>query len=411
MAQDAGVSRTPWQMNKGGAVYDLEAPLGAHGAVEAYVFADIPAANDSAWQDAPNPDTIGFGSNTASIIPPGKCLNAVDYTYFQTFVTVPDGVKVTQLRIAFQGMDDGSRISIFNAQNTSGSVVDGSYVRLGGKETTDLKDLMVKGRNRIVITQVDDCPLGNQLQSATVEMNGQLVPTSAARDNTGTGGDATSSADLSDLALEFNGDRPLLTASCLKGEPVLLTGVHNIEGQLQFGEGDSTFQSSCMDTSIAKTAGDVTLNATCRTSAGQMRQTSLSLQGSTAMKELMARSDCGGTDGGSGGAAKFALSEMPRGADIRDHIGLASNCDVYLDRPSPGSTISYTLTFANQSKEDRLVAWVNFETVPVAIASLPPGGSHKELTYEGHRFLIVGPDGRCLAMHGVGNHDYQVDIQ
>lgn len=45
--------------------------------------------------------------------------------------------------------------------------------------TTDLKNLVTSGRNRIVITQVDWCPVGNQLQSAQVQLNGSRIAAAA----------------------------------------------------------------------------------------------------------------------------------------------------------------------------------------------------------------------------------------
>ena len=106
-------------------------------------------------------------------------LDGTDYTYFQTFVTVPAGTKVNDFKIAFSGMDDASRITIFNSANPGGKLVEGSYVTRAAtgatSATKDLKALLVPGRNRIVVTQVDWCPVGNQLQSAQVQLNGSAV--------------------------------------------------------------------------------------------------------------------------------------------------------------------------------------------------------------------------------------------
>lgn len=183
----AQVSRTPWQMHEGQDVIKLDAQLPPNGALAendyiAFRQAQIPAEG-AGWVTAPNPDTIGFGGPQASKIAAagGSCRNAIDYTYFQTFVDVPPGTQVDEFKIAFQGMDDASRITIFNSQHPNGTVVEGSYVRKAAAgspaATTDLKNLVVAGRNRVVVTQVDWCPVGNQLQSATVQLNGSNVTT------------------------------------------------------------------------------------------------------------------------------------------------------------------------------------------------------------------------------------------
>lgn len=147
-----------------------------HGAIEEYNYAAaIPDANDSAWGPAPNGDTIGF-SIRSRLCGRVACRQGGDFTYFQTFVKVPDNVVVTQFTISFSGMDDGSRVSIFNSTYPNGHVVPGSYVYLGGTGTTDLSSLVVSGEvNRVVITQVDDCCSGNNLRYAGVVLNGMPV--------------------------------------------------------------------------------------------------------------------------------------------------------------------------------------------------------------------------------------------
>ncbi|MEX2402402.1 MAG: PKD domain-containing protein, partial [Rhodothermales bacterium] len=105
-----------------------------------------------------------------------QCWVQVDFTYFQTFVDVPANVTVDAFAITFNGIDDGARISIYNSAYPSGTVVAGSYVFLGGAGTSDLADLIVSGEiNRVVITQMDDCPTGNNLHEARVNLNGTVV--------------------------------------------------------------------------------------------------------------------------------------------------------------------------------------------------------------------------------------------
>ncbi len=183
----AQISRSPWQMHKGQDVIKLEQQLPSNGALPengyiAFERASIPDEGDG-WEPAPNPETINFGGPTASNFDRAgaTCRHAVDYTYFQTFVDVPAGARVDEFKIAFKGMDDASRITIFNAAHPGGQIVPGSYVtRASGNieaATTDLKALVSPGKNRVVVTQVDWCPQGNQLQSAQVRLNGSTINT------------------------------------------------------------------------------------------------------------------------------------------------------------------------------------------------------------------------------------------
>ncbi len=181
-----GINRTSWEMNRGGGWSYLNFSLPSHGypgnwngteyveSTGAYANANIPDVSNAGWGPAPNGETIGFSETS---ILPGNCLSSVDYTYFQTFVNVPTNTNVTQFNIVFSAIDDGGRITIFNNDYPSGVVVSGSYFTLSGGGTADLASYITTGQNRVVVTQVDDCPSGNNLQSATIVLNGQTVET------------------------------------------------------------------------------------------------------------------------------------------------------------------------------------------------------------------------------------------
>ncbi|MCU0757559.1 MAG: AbfB domain-containing protein [Xanthomonadales bacterium] len=180
----AQVSRTPWQMHPGdeGVITKLALTNPTAETLPAmFDRATIPAEG-AGWGAAPDTEIIGFGNDGASQIKAagGSCLTALDYTYFQTFVDVPAGTTVNEFKIIFDGMDDASRITVFNSAHPNGLVVAGSYVTKAGAvaATTDLRELMSSGRNRVVITQVDWCPGGNKLRSAKVELNGSTIAAS-----------------------------------------------------------------------------------------------------------------------------------------------------------------------------------------------------------------------------------------
>ena len=50
-----------------------------------------------------------------------------------------------------------------------------NFITSGGTGTTDLGELLTPGSNRVVVTQVDDCEVGNNLQSAVATLNGGPV--------------------------------------------------------------------------------------------------------------------------------------------------------------------------------------------------------------------------------------------
>ena len=177
-------TRTSWQRHEGlGASpsnpYDVRTPLTGcpggvaprHGDECLYVDAVIPPDTDAGWGPAPDPTIINF-SRGSSV----SCYRGADFNYFQTFVNIPSDVLVNTFTITFSGMDDGSRVTIFNSANPSGTVIPGSYVFLGGTGTTNLAPYVVSGEiNRVVVTQVDDCAVGNNLRSANVVLNGTQI--------------------------------------------------------------------------------------------------------------------------------------------------------------------------------------------------------------------------------------------
>ena len=107
-----------------------------------------------------------------------QCLNGGEFTYFQTFFTVSPGFAVSALTVAMGGVDDGARVTVFNSMYPAGVVEPGSYILLGGSSvTTNLARYIVPGRNRIVITHVDDCCSGRSLTGVRVVLNGASLTT------------------------------------------------------------------------------------------------------------------------------------------------------------------------------------------------------------------------------------------
>ncbi len=177
-AQTGSASATDWRMHKGEGPVALPTPVesGNGNFLMAFDRARIPAIDDAGWTSAPDPKTIQFGNDKASVLRADQCRKDVDYTYFETTVNIPAGTAITDFKIHFMGMDDASRITVFRPGDTVGQVVADSYVRKGDDiRSPDLKALVGEGANRVVITQVDWCATGNKLTSATVELNGTAI--------------------------------------------------------------------------------------------------------------------------------------------------------------------------------------------------------------------------------------------
>ena len=171
------LTRTPWQKHEGEGVVFFPAGFSSStfGDIEEYQFATIPPSNDAGWGPAPNGETIGFG-RTSTLCGVAGCRSAADFTYFQSLVGVPAHVAVTQFTIAFSGIDDGVRTTIFNSSYPQGVVVPGSYAFLGGSSIANLAEFIRSGEiNRVVVTHDDDCCSGSSLSFAQVVLNGVTI--------------------------------------------------------------------------------------------------------------------------------------------------------------------------------------------------------------------------------------------
>jgi hypothetical protein len=169
-------TRTPWEMNLGEGVVAFGFTSPQHGDSSEYQFATIPTPNDPDWGPAPDPNIINFSIPTSTLCGIVNCRQGGDFTYFRTFVDIPANVAVTQFTISTSGVDDGTRVTIFNSRFPNGKVVPGSYVYLGGSGTANLKDLVVSGEiNTVIMTHIDDCCSKSFLRRAQVVLNGEAI--------------------------------------------------------------------------------------------------------------------------------------------------------------------------------------------------------------------------------------------
>ncbi len=180
------LGRTGWQVTRpyGPVQTPAYSPLGNAAFYNYIPSPGVPGANDAGWSDCgpsnglcPSADTINMHqwSRLGGFY---ACGASADYTFFQSFVSVPEGTSITQFSVNMSGADDGARVAIYNSVYPGGYVFPGSYIYLGGSQsTTDMSSAMVAGEvNRVVVTQMDNCAVGNNLDSAVISLNGTVIP-------------------------------------------------------------------------------------------------------------------------------------------------------------------------------------------------------------------------------------------
>ena len=130
-----------------------------------------------AWTAVARTD-IAFADSSALCGRSCTCLDGGEFTFFQTFFDIPTGYTVSSLVVRIGSVDDGVRITVHNARYPAGIVDPGSYVLLGSDgATTDLARYIVPGRNRIVLTHIDDCCSARSISGVSVVLNGGSLTT------------------------------------------------------------------------------------------------------------------------------------------------------------------------------------------------------------------------------------------
>lgn len=183
------MTRTPWQMHRGNEqggpegfedVIPFETRFTRHGGRDEFDFADIPEPNDQnngGWTASADPQMIQY--NIRSRLCPESaniaCRYGLDFTYFQSFINLPNLSVEEEIKVDLRGIDDGALIVIFNDLHPQGLWVEESHVALGNRKTMNLVHFMEPGFNRVVIIHVDDCCGGSYLRSAQIELNQQQV--------------------------------------------------------------------------------------------------------------------------------------------------------------------------------------------------------------------------------------------
>ena len=260
-----------WQVYSNLNTYGNPAPAGVHGNPAEYAAAPaIPAQNDPGWADCgpssplrtslysatqplcPNATTIGMG--VGSIL--SGCWARLNFTSFQALVSIPAGTTISQFSVNMRGADDGARISLVNSLNPNGITPSAGYIYQGTSQWTgDLHGFVVAGEiNRVVITQVDDCAVGNNLNSAQIFLNGTVIPPAPA--------DTTPPSDA-----------PVVT-------PAPNSGWNNSDVTVSWNwtdSGSGIDTSDCTQSSTSVGEGAIALTSTCHDLAGNSASDSVTV--------------------------------------------------------------------------------------------------------------------------------------
>lgn len=166
---------SPWQIHEGkeGVINHIGK---FNGDPSAYTKMTIPTKNDAGWKNAPKDANGNVYLDRSSAL---KCLQQLDFTYFQTTVNIPANVSVSEFKVSYDKADDGARIYFFNSKFPNGTfdpradlVISQSRDNVG---SVNLKDKIASGENRVVIVQFDDCADKNSVHNIKIVVNGREV--------------------------------------------------------------------------------------------------------------------------------------------------------------------------------------------------------------------------------------------
>jgi hypothetical protein len=259
----ASLGVSGWQVNSNTSIYANSDPLQIHGDPGEYAVAPaIPAQGDSGWANCgpssplrfspyagtlpicPSASTIGMA--VGSILP--GCWSGLNFTYFQALVSIPANTIVSQFSVNMNGADDGARISLVNSLQPNGVTPSNGYIyQLTPQSTGNLASYVVAGEvNRVVITQVDDCAVGNNLNSAQIILNGTVIPPAPT--------DSTAPTDNPVVTPDPNG-----------------AGWNNSNVTVNWNwtdSGSGIDPNNCTQSSTSAGEGAITLTSTCKDLAG-----------------------------------------------------------------------------------------------------------------------------------------------
>ncbi len=182
------LAHSDWAIYRAGIVALTSSPT-QHGDPSLYQVAPpVPRVDDGVWKTltAPagqprNPSDIDYlGPNDDYSSGLTTCLTQVDFTYFQTLVTVPANFAFSTAQISLGPLDDGARVMVFNSAHPTGAVPSDGVLVLGDARTIDLGSLLKPGEaNRVVVQHVDDCAAQGWLGPVELVVTGATQAASA----------------------------------------------------------------------------------------------------------------------------------------------------------------------------------------------------------------------------------------
>lgn len=183
LGQPAKPKVGPWEVHEGPAqfkAFKTDTPEQRKQALDEGV---IPPAGDGGWNPAP---TVSGNDAAAKYTRQSKVTKPkqeLDFTYFQSIVTIPAGFTLSNFEVFYDSVDDAARVWIFNEKFPKGTFLPEADVvsRQVRKATADMKAFVTTGDNRVVIVQYDQHPPGNDISGIRIKLNGSEVkaPTEA----------------------------------------------------------------------------------------------------------------------------------------------------------------------------------------------------------------------------------------
>jgi len=140
-----------WEMNEGEGLVTGVGPFTQHGQPEEYLHATPPAPEDIGWAPAPHPTLVQMRRGS-TLCGQANCLEALEFTYFRTYVRLPEIVDVFSILVS--NVDDGAGFLLNGRWRDD-------HAFLGGGVAADLlrpPGAEIPGAvNEVMVVQVDDC--------------------------------------------------------------------------------------------------------------------------------------------------------------------------------------------------------------------------------------------------------------
>ncbi|MCB1099597.1 MAG: VWD domain-containing protein [Verrucomicrobiae bacterium] len=188
LAAQAQINISPWQIHEGPSEFTLHPTTDEALRREAFDKATIPSQSDPGWKVVAGSEIAADGTlNISRDSAITKDKQELDFLFFQTVVSIPDGTTVEKFAVKIDQVDDGARVLLFHKDVAPQGYFDETRDIISQKSPREIdfsSKVTAPGDYRVVVVQYDQHRPSNNIKGVRILVDGKEVPPAPARANT-----------------------------------------------------------------------------------------------------------------------------------------------------------------------------------------------------------------------------------